>query len=266
VTDSVVLGPLIARGGTSEIYEWGAGRVLKLYREGFPLYGVERERDACRVAGRHALPVPEVGEIVETQGRFGLPFERVDAHTLASSMLAGSTTAEAAARLAAELHVAVHAIRPIGIESSTRFYSKFVEATSRLTPEEKNRVLSLMQSFPPGDRLCHGDFHAGNILMSERGAIIIDWGAASQGNQYADVAQTWVAMTEWLSFGLGEKRNSTLRGFIDTYVERYFELATDGREEFETWKPVVAAIRLAAPHPPSSDETLRRIIATAMPA
>ena len=52
----------------------------------------------------------------------------------------------------------------------------------------KNSLLKVMDSLPEDDRLCHGDFHPDNIMISGNDAIVIDWIDASRGNPLADVA------------------------------------------------------------------------------
>ncbi len=45
-------------------------------------------------------------------------------------------------------------------------------------------------SSPPGEIICHGDFHPGNVLLSDRGPILIDWTGATRGDLTADFART----------------------------------------------------------------------------
>lgn len=66
-------------------------------------------------------------------------------------------------------------------------------------------------------------------------------------------------MTEWLDSPLPEPARAALRVFIECYESEYFARRPEGRDEFECAKPVVAAVRLALPHPATSDEPLRRI-------
>lgn len=51
---------------------------------------------------------------------------------------------------------------------------------------------------PDGNQLCHGDFWGGNILMSPRGEVIIDWNRACYGNPLADLARTTNAAVGYL--------------------------------------------------------------------
>ena len=43
-----------------------------------------------------------------------------------------------------------------------------------------------------GERLLHLDFHPDNVLLSQRGPVVIDWTNARAGDPAFDVAMTWV--------------------------------------------------------------------------
>jgi aminoglycoside phosphotransferase (APT) family kinase protein len=43
-----------------------------------------------------------------------------------------------------------------------------------------------------GERLIHLDFHPDNVLLSQRGPVVIDWTNSRAGDPALDVALTWV--------------------------------------------------------------------------
>lgn len=45
-----------------------------------------------------------------------------------------------------------------------------------------------------GDALLHLDLHPDNVIMSERGPIVIDWPNAARGPAAADIAHTWIVV------------------------------------------------------------------------
>jgi len=258
------LGPAIARGGVSELYAWPDGRVLKLFNRGF---GARFAADEARITARlHALglPVPATGDSLEVEGRFGFPMQRLDGKPLAARVLADPASAASAARTAAEVHAAMHALTDPSLPAARARFQRILESSRELEPALQKQVLNALHELPEHDQVCHGDFHAGNILETASGPFIIDCATAHRGNARVDAAQTCVAMTEWLAFPMPEPVHAALRVFIERYEKEYFALRPEGREEFERAKPVVAAVRLALPHPPSSDETLRRIAATSL--
>ena len=61
-------------------------------------------------------------------------------------------------------------------------------------PEVAPGVLTWMTNelatMPDGDRLLHGDFHPGNVLLSDGTPVVIDWPNVTRGHPDADVART----------------------------------------------------------------------------
>jgi tRNA A-37 threonylcarbamoyl transferase component Bud32 len=234
--------------------------VLKLFQRRF---GSNFARHEARITARlHALGlrVPAVGEPVEVEGRFGFPMQRLDGTKLADQVLTDPETAASAARVAAELHAALHAVHDPTLPAMRSRFRRILESSDRLSDALREKVLTALDDLPEHDHVCHGDLHAGNILVTATGSFAIDCATAHRGNPRADAAQTCVAMTEWLSADLPDPARIALRAFIDGYEKEYFALRPERRDEFERAKPVVAAVRLALPHPATSDAPLLAIV------
>jgi len=92
--------------------------------------------------------------------------------------------------------------------------------------------------------MCHGDFHPGNVMLSDRGPMIIDWVDACRGNPLADVARTSILFLGHINHASGQEKEAA-KLFHDVYLDRYFAGAKDGRTEYRRWLPVVAAARLS---------------------
>ena len=56
--NSIEQATLLAKGTTADVYAWGVGHVLKLFRQRLPWHA--NEVAATRVAHQAGLPVPEV--------------------------------------------------------------------------------------------------------------------------------------------------------------------------------------------------------------
>lgn len=92
-----------------------------------------------------------------------------------------------------------------------------------------------------GDRLVHGDFHPENVLLSPRGAMVIDWSNGGCGEHADDVASTWAiiatsAITGPLPFQMMGRAGRSL--LVNAYRSRVDEAAARTR-------PEMAAYRLA---------------------
>jgi aminoglycoside phosphotransferase (APT) family kinase protein len=48
----------------------------------------------------------------------------------------------------------------------------------------------LLDGLPDGDRVCHGDYHPGNVLVAADRVSVIDWVGAARGVPEADHART----------------------------------------------------------------------------
>ena len=181
----------IAEGREAEIFEWQDGRVLRLFRGQRSSESLDHEAEAMRAARAVVPLVPAVYEMVEIEGRSGIVMERVDGPdyiTLLGSKpwqvySAGTTLG----KVQAQLHevVAPDTLEPL------RDRIRRVVTTNPLVPEDvRGIVLPVLDKLPDGDRLCHGDFHPGNLLKSSRGPIVIDWPIVTRGDPVADFART----------------------------------------------------------------------------
>ena len=92
------------------------------------------------------------------------------------------------ARLVAELQADMHACSIPDLPSQRHRLAKALQQAELLPVDMREAGLKALNDLPDGGRLCHGDFHPANILMSARGPIIIDWLDATRGNPLADLA------------------------------------------------------------------------------
>ena len=111
----------------------------------------------------------------------------------------------------------------------------------------RERVLNYLASLEDGDKVCHGDFHPGNVLLTEKGAVVIDWMTANSGNPWADVARTSMLLTIGAK-SAGKQLSPMTRLFIRiyhrAYLKNYVSLIPDRNNEYMKWMPVIAAARL----------------------
>ena len=180
----------VGEGYEAEIFAWDEGRVLRLFREGLER-GVEAERIAIPAAIAAGIPAPRMGEPLNALGRAGDLFERIDGENLLDRVGRLPWTMPREAWETGRLHARLHAIpAPDGLEplhDRVRERLAQMETPPRLRPAVERALAEL----PAGDRLCHGDFHPGNILRERGGRrVVIDWGLAAAGPPEGDAART----------------------------------------------------------------------------
>jgi uncharacterized protein (TIGR02172 family) len=241
------LGKPIAQGLTAEVYVWDETRILKLFREGRSPEQVAREAHIARMVHAAGLPVPAVGEIVEVDGRRGLIYERVDGLSMTDSISRRPWTASRSARRWAELHADMHARGAMQeLPSQREDLANHIQAARILPADSQRAALRALATMPDDDRLCHGDFWPGNILMSSRGPIIIDWIDATRGDPLADVARSSVLLLGALaSTQFSWLQKAIIWRVHATYLRRYFQLRPGGQAQCKAWQPIVAAARLS---------------------
>ena len=72
------LGQLIGTGRQAEIYAWDDGRVVKLFYPSYSREQVGREAMLTGTVSATGLPVPQVFDAVQIDGRHGFVMSRVE--------------------------------------------------------------------------------------------------------------------------------------------------------------------------------------------
>ena len=238
----------IALGRTAEIYAWEDGWVLKLFYDWFSEEAIRTEAKLARAVQAAGLPVPAVGEIVEIGARLGLPYERVNGTSMLEQVRARPWTLPRFSRLMAELQAGMHDNDTVtGLPPQRRRLEGKIRQAQGLSPELKSAALEALAAMPQGARLCHGDFHFGNVLMTADRPVVIDWIDATLGRPLADVARSSVIILGILAPGSGATwvERVMVSWHHRIYLRHYFRLSPGGEEEYRAWRPIVAAARMS---------------------
>jgi aminoglycoside phosphotransferase (APT) family kinase protein len=208
---------------------------------------VEYEARIARAVYEVGIPSPEAREIVEVEGRRGLIYERLEGVSMLQDMNARPWLLFKHARSLAELHVRIHGQSTTELPSYKDRLDYDIRHSAHLGEEFKSKALALLKVLPGSSNICHGDYHPGNVLVTERGPVVIDWMTASTGSPWTDVARTSLL----LSIGAkaaGKQVRPIIRMAIKlyhrTYLNRYRALKPDTENELDRWTPVTAAGRL----------------------
>jgi aminoglycoside phosphotransferase (APT) family kinase protein len=241
----------LGQGRTAEIFAWGDGRVIKLFRHPDFEGAAQAEAGQTRLAHAAGAPAPAVFGLEWIEGRPGIVCERVEGRTMLAQMLAQVWGAARFARDFANLHARIHRCSGAGLAPQARKaaeLSEWVKASALFSDPVRGEVLDALAHLPDGDRLCHGDFHPDNILLTRRGPVVIDWMNAWRGHPLADVARTALLLRlAELPPGVVLRLVVTLvRGlFHEWYLRHYFRAQTAyARADLEAWMRPMAVVRL----------------------
>lgn len=238
---------LLASGRTADVHEAAPGTVVKLFRPWVSEAYVASERLKASAVHAMGVPAPAVGEMVRQGGRFGLVFERIAGLSMLDRLGRDPDSIQPLARRMAGLQRSVHDRRaPEDIPAQRDLLAEKISSSTLLGEVQRRELLDRLARLPDGDRLCHGDFHPGNIMLTDRGPVIIDWADACRGNPAGDVARTSILFFGYIENVLTEEfERAAVRLFHQTYLDAYFEHNSELRSEYREWLLVMAAARLA---------------------
>jgi len=246
---------LVGVGRTAEIYAWGEGRVLRLFRDFATETWARRELRVSRIVSDAQVPAPEVfpadneDGLLRIAGRLGFVMERVDGPSMLEVLTKQPWRLFSFARAMAAFHLSMHRQHAPELPSQRQKFEKITEwIREPLGDGIAERIRDALDQLPDGDYICHGDYHPDNILLGQRGATIIDWGPASAGAPAADVAWT-VHLFKHAGYppNLGRWQRWMFflfrRLFFAMYRRAYARRASFPWSRVEDWEPVIAAIR-----------------------
>ena len=256
---------LLAQGREAEVYLQPDGTVLKLWRESAWAWRLDREVAALNALTGGAVAAPFVVGSVVVDGRPGLVINRIEGVDLLTWLGRWPLAVLLAGRALGVVHAAMHEVlAPPELPDLNEDLSYRIRVADPLPEDMRSAVLAILDRLPRGDRLCHGDFHLGNMMGSWSAPVVIDWGDAARGDPLADVARTHLLQR------LGKPppgapllirllapvgRDALAATYLATYRKRH----PVDRRRLNDWRIVRAAARLFEPIP-SEHPTLLRYI------
>lgn len=104
------VGKRIGQGYTAEVYEYGADKILKLYRQGMPDAACQREFEATKNIGRSFAASPKAFEMLRIDGRMGAVYEKIAGATMLNVMLRRILRLRAYSRELAQIHFSIQIV------------------------------------------------------------------------------------------------------------------------------------------------------------
>ncbi len=192
---------LLGAGANGRVYRLDDERIVKVYnRISNPPEKIRREQESARRAFVHGVPSAIPFELVTVGDEPGMIYELVDAKTLGSVV---HNSPEKLREYAIQMSDLLKKLHCTEIEKDTmpdarltlRLWADIAANSNYFGKDDMQRVYDLIDSIPLCNTFIHGDFHPGNIMVSDGELILIDMGDASVGHPVIDLLGTYQLMS-----------------------------------------------------------------------
>src|SRR3990172_4441033 len=164
----------VGGGREAEMCAWEDGAILRLLREPGAEQRNQGQAAAIEAARSRGVRVPALLGATTVRGRPGLIMERIEGPDLLTLIGRRPWTVFRVARICGEVHAQLHEIQaPRIIPPTKESLKRRIEGSDPLPQQLAEFALEVLDGLPEGDRLCHGDFHPGNILMAGDEPVLI---------------------------------------------------------------------------------------------
>jgi serine/threonine protein kinase len=238
----------IASGNTATIFLQG-DKVMKIFHERLPCGEAEKEAVKQKLAHSVGLQVPKILDVKRIDGKQAIIMEYAKGKTLGELISDSRGDSGHYMGLSVDIQLKIHSMKVDKLEPMKRKLSKQIDGAVEMSQRHKDVLLKKLNEITFEKRLCHGDFHLNNLIMTEDGSVtIIDWIDSSSGDIRADVYRTYLLYSQ-VSVELA-----------DLYLSLYCRKSGLTEGEILLWAPIVAGARLSETVSTESSQRLLDIV------
>lgn len=241
-------GELLGVGNTASVYRWGNTEAIKIFHhQENSWYEATKEAKNAEIINNLNLKAPKYSGMLEYEGKSCLIYERIDGPTMLTQIEMTKSSITHFAKLMAQLHHEIHQVK-VDLRSNLKDeLCNTISAQELINEDEKRKIKGILDHLPEGNVVCHYDFHPGNIILSPKGPIIIDWLNTMVGNEAADIARSSMMLKSNAlpptAPELFHKREC--RELLhEKYLKEYFMLAGMKQNDIEEWMAPTLAARI----------------------
>lgn len=212
-----------------KVYRVG-DKCIKQFDENYSKADVLNEAlNQARVEGT-GLNIPKILEVTVMDGKWTIVTEYKPGKTLDKLMEENPDKMDEYLELMVDTQLLVNSKHdPLLNKLKDKMSRKINQA--RLDSTTRYELQTRLESMQKQTKLCHGDFNPSNIIITEDGVpYILDWSHATQGNNSADAARTY------LLFCLEGKTE-----IAEKYLELFCQKSKTKKKYVQRWMPIVAA-------------------------
>jgi Ser/Thr protein kinase RdoA (MazF antagonist) len=259
-------GTPLGLGSTAEVRRLDGERVLKLFKPHIPSEQIATEAAALARAESGGIPVPRVHHTTDYGDRRGITLDAVNGRSALELFMRRPFAVPRLLAQMAQLQAQIHRLPGDGLPAQADAIRTAI-ARADLPKTLHAQVTARLGRAEGEPALCHGDFHAGNLIEQAGVLYIIDWDKACAGRAAADAARTAVMLRDGRLGGIGDSAlaDPVRKALADAYIRAYASARsarTGARQvaaEVRWWLPVMTAAKLPFVAPARRDRVLRRL-------
>lgn len=233
------IGKLLGVGNIANVYEWEEDKVIKLFHRGYPDGAINMEYSNAIAIKDLEFLKPRAYDLISYNDRKGIIYDRIRGESLIDWTIRTGNM-PLCAQYMSKLHKEI-------IQNEIQnvpYYKDFLRhhIPSSLSSDKLNELLQSIDNLADGNTLCHGDFHPGNILMSEGRIYVIDFMNVCYGNYLYDVART-VFLIEYTPIPPRAPNRDMIIQFKKALTDLYLILMNVTRDMIKDYLAVIIAVR-----------------------
>lgn len=235
-------GKMIGIGNTATVHELKDGKVLKLFDSGYPTDAIEREFFNAQAISNMSFAKPNAYEIVFCEERMGIIYDRVEGESLLDWVIKTGDVQICAVYMA-ELHKSIGRNEITNVPNYKEFLKDNIVKGFSDNLDKQKKALQMLEKLGDGKVLCHGDFHPGNIILSDGHVVIIDFMNICRGDFLYDVART-VFLVEYTPVPAEMENKEIVYQLKKTLTDLYLIQMNVTRDMIKDYLSVISAARV----------------------
>ena len=183
---------LIAKGRTSDIYNFGDNKILKLYHRSIPFNEINKELDLINTVSSFGVPTPYAYEIVRSSNNnYGIIMDKLNGITIEQAIKNNPDKQKFLIKKFTQAIKKLHRTqvqdeRIPDIKQTSIMYAKQLNS-SFCSNEDKTKIIKIFENIPNTKNFLHGDYHTGNAIITDNKIQFIDLMFCAKGHPVFDI-------------------------------------------------------------------------------
>jgi thiamine kinase-like enzyme len=178
---------LIGSGATANVYLYEKNKIIKLFNEDYDLNAVNYEAKIAHEINYSYVKSPKYYQTIRVNDKNGIIYEFIEGELLVSILLKSSLLKSIKLiKKLVQTQIDINQKSNKNIANQIDRFSYLINKSSNID-QYKSTLINGLKSIKQDSFICHGDLHAGNVIVNNSIFITIDWMNCYAGNKEGDL-------------------------------------------------------------------------------